>query len=304
MFSSEILEFGFGQKFEELVLLGETTKNPGVAAGPGSESGVSLLGGGATVGSICNIEDRFMYDPTRNVVRVATLAVVDIVTGGGLSVLQGSVEKIDLRIVFPHESVTQHVGKAEGAERADGVGEEGLGPVKRTDITEFRSELGPTGGLDGAASFECEIVEVGLPFVGGESAFAEESAKVSVGADIVKAVIMDPDMGHVGGHAAERSLAADLEDRFITSGVVLEDGGAIDEPFGPLGPAPGGVFAFDCENRSAVRLLPAFLEREDFRGGGFENFFGRSFEAFWGEGGVVFNHKIRVGAGGILRRGR
>ena len=112
--------------------------------------------------------------------------------------------------------------------------------------------MGPARGLDGAASFECEIVEVGLPFVGGESAFAEEAAQVSVGADIVKAVIMDPDVGDVGGHAAERSLSADLEHRFIAGGVVLEDGGAVDEPFGPLGPAPGGVFAFNGEDRSAV----------------------------------------------------
>ena len=273
-------------------------------AGPGGEGGVALLGGGATVGSVRNIEDRFMDDPTRNVVRIAALTVVDIVTSGSLGVLEGAVEKIDLRIVFPHEAVTHHMGKAEGAEGADGIGEEGLGPIERTDVAEFGGQLGPPGGLDSSARFECEIVEVGLPIVGGESAFAEESAQVSVGADIVEAVIMDPDVRHVGGHTAERSLAADLEHRFIASGVVLENGGAVDEPFGTLGPAPGGVFTFNGENRSAVRLLPTFLEGEDFRGGGLENFFGGCFEAFRGEGGVVFDHKTRVGAGGTLRRGR
>ena len=275
-----------------------------MTAGPGGEGGVALLGGGAAVSAVGHIEDRFMHDPTRNVVRVASLAVVDIVTGGGLGVLEGAVEKIDLRIVFPHEAVTHHMGKAEGAERTDGVGEEGLGSVERADVTEFGGELGPAGGLDGAAGFECEIVEVGLPIVGGESAFAEESAQVPVGADIVKAVIMDPDVGDVGGHAAERSLSADLEHRFIASGVVLENGGAVDEPFGPLGPAPGGVFAFNGEDRGAVRLLPTFLEGEDFRGGGLENFFGGGFEAFCCEGGVALDHGIRVGAGGIRRRGR
>ena len=275
-----------------------------MASGPGGEGGVALLGGGATVGSVRNIEDRFMHDPTGNVVRVASLAVVDIVTGGSLGVLEGAVEKIDLRIVFPHEAVTHHMGKAEGAERTDGVGEEGLGPVEGADVTELGGELGPAGGLDGPARFECEIVEVGLPIVGGESAFVEKAAQVPVGADIVKAVIMDPDVGDVGGHAAERSLSADLEHRFIASGVVLEDGGAVDETFGPLGPAPGGVFAFNGEDRGAVRLLPTFLEEEDFRGGGLENFFGRGFEAFRGESGVALDHGIRVGAGGILRRGR
>ena len=252
LFSSEILEFGFGQKLEELVLLGETTENPGVTTGPSGKGGVALLGGGAAVGTVGHIEDRFMYDPTRNVVRVASLAVVDIVTGGSLGVLEGAVEKIDLRIVFPHESVTERMGEPEGAERADGVGEEGLGPVKGADVTELGGELGPAGGLDSSARFEGEIVEVGLPIVGGEPAFAEKSAQVSVGADIVEAVIVHPDMGHVGGHTAERSLAADLEHRFIAGGIVLEDGGAVDETFGPLGPTPGGVFAFNGEDRGAV----------------------------------------------------
>ena len=87
-----------------------------MTAGPGGEGGVALLGGGAAVSAIGHIEDRFVHDPTRNVVRVASLAVVDIVTGGGLGVLEGAVEKIDLRIVFPHEAVTHHMGKAEGAE--------------------------------------------------------------------------------------------------------------------------------------------------------------------------------------------
>ena len=162
----------------------------------------------------------------------------------------------------------------------DGVGEEGLGAVEGANVTKFGGELGPAGGLYGAAGFEREIVEVGLPIVGGEPAFTEEAAEVSVGADIVEAVIVDPDVGDVGGHAAKRSLAADLEHRFVASGVVLEDGGAVDETFGPLGPAPGGVFAFDREDRGAVRLLPAFLEGEDFGSGGLKNFFGGCFEAF------------------------
>lgn len=100
----------------------------------------------------------------------------------------------------------------------------------------------------------------------------EKAAKVPVGADIVESVIVHSDVGHVGGHTAERSLSADLEHRFIAGGVVLEDGGAVDESFSPLGPTPGCVFTFNSENRSAVRLLPAFLEGEDFRGGGLENF--------------------------------
>jgi len=65
-----------------------------------------------------------MHDPAGNVVRVASLAVVDIVTGSGLGVLEGAVEKINLCIVFPHEAVTERMSEPEGAERTNGVGKE------------------------------------------------------------------------------------------------------------------------------------------------------------------------------------
>ena len=93
---------------------------------------------------------------------------------------------------------------------------------------------------------------MGLPIVGGEPAFAEESSQIAVGADIVEAVIVDPDVGDVGGHSAEGGVAADLEHGFISGGIVLEDGRAVDESFGPLGPTAGGVFALDGEDGGAV----------------------------------------------------
>jgi hypothetical protein len=65
------------------------------------------------------------------------------------------------------------MGKAESAERPDGVGEERLGSVERADVAELGGKLGPAGGLDCSAGFESEIVKVGLPFVGEESPFAE-----------------------------------------------------------------------------------------------------------------------------------
>ena len=65
-----------------------------------------------------------MNNAAWNVVGVATFAVVDIVTGGGFGVLQGAMEKIDFGVVFSHEPMTENVGKAEGAKRADGIGEE------------------------------------------------------------------------------------------------------------------------------------------------------------------------------------
>ena len=252
LFPSKVFEFGFGKKLKKFVLFGETAEEPGVTAGPGSKGGVALLGGGAAVGAVGYIKNGFMNDTAWNVVGVATFAVVDIVTGGGFGVLQGAVEEIDFGVVFSHEPMTENVGKAEGAKRADGIGEERLGAVERADVAELGGESGPAGGLDGAAGVEGEIVEVGFPIVGGETTFAEESAQIAVGADIVEAVIVDPDVGDVDGHSAEGGVAADLEHGFISGGIVLKDGRSVDEAFGPLSPTAGGVFALDGEDGGAV----------------------------------------------------
>lgn len=252
LFSSKVFEFGFGEKLKEFVLFGETAEEPSVTAGPGGEGGVALLGRGAAVGAVGHIKNGFMDDTAGNVVGVATFAVVDIVTGGGFGVLEGAMEEIDFGIVFSHEPMTENVGKAEGAKGTDGVREKRLRAVERADVAELGGELGPAGGLDSATGFEGEIVEVGFPIVEGEATFAEESAQIAVGADIVEAVIVDPDVGDVDGHAAEGGVATDLEHGFIPGGIVLEDGRAVDKTFRPLGPTAGGVFALDGEDGGTV----------------------------------------------------
>jgi len=160
LFSSKVFEFGFGEKLKEFVLFGETAEKPGVTAGPSGKGGVALLGRGATVCAIGDIKNGFMDDTAWNVVGVAAFAVVDIVTGGGFGVLKGAMEEIDFGVVFSHEPMTENVSKAEGAKRADGIGEERLGAVERADVAEVRGELGPAGGLDCAAGFKGEIIEV------------------------------------------------------------------------------------------------------------------------------------------------
>jgi len=302
LFPSKFFEFGFREKIKKFVLFRETAEEPGVTAGPGGKGGVALLGGRAAVGAVGDIKNGFMNNATWNVVSVATFTVVDIVTGGGFGVLQGAMEEIDFGVVFSHEPMTENVGKTESAKRANGIGEERLRAVERADVAEVRGELGPAGGLDGAAGFEGEIVEVGFPIVRRETTFAEESAQIAVSADIVEAVIVDPDVGDVDGHSAEGGVATDLEHRFISGGIVLEDGRAVDEAFGPLGPPAGGVFSLDGEDGGTVRLFPSFLEGEDFWSGSLKNLFGGSLKTFGGEGGIALDHKIKIDAGGTRRR--
>ncbi len=115
-------------------------------------------------------------------------------------------------------------------------------------------------------------------------------------------MIVDPDVGDVDGHSAEGGVAANLEHGFISGGIVLEDGRAVDEAFGPLGPTAGGVFSLYGEDGGTVRFFPSFLEGEDFWSGGLKDLFGGSLETFRCEGSIALDHKIKIDAGGTRRR--
>ena len=72
-----------------------------------------------------------------------------------------------------------------------------------------------------------------------------------------------PDVGQVGRHAVHRVRAADLEELLLSRGVELEDGRAELEALRPLGPAPGGPPAVDCEHGRALRGAVGSLGRAD-----------------------------------------
>ena len=43
----------------------------------------------------------------------------------------------------------------------------------------------------------------------GDDAFAHEAEEVTVGADVVEAVVVDADVGDVGGHVASSTFATE-----------------------------------------------------------------------------------------------
>ena len=130
LFPAELLEAGLRESLEKFELFRIAAKHPGMATGPSGEGRVALLGGGATVGAIGDVEDGFVNDPARDVVGVASLAVIDVVACGGLGVLDRPGEKTDLAVVFPHQGLAEDVGETQSSERADGVGKERVGSVE------------------------------------------------------------------------------------------------------------------------------------------------------------------------------
>lgn len=83
-------EFVVGEGVEEFEFFGEAEDGPCLAAGPGGESGVALLGVGAAVCAVGGVEDGFVGGAAAFVVGIASGAVEDGEFGGGVDVLEGS----------------------------------------------------------------------------------------------------------------------------------------------------------------------------------------------------------------------
>ncbi len=99
-------------------MFGIAGEDPCKASCPCGEGRVALLCGGAAVGAIGHVEDGFVDNATSLcgcIVSITVLAVVDVVGGGVLGVLDAAVEEVDFEIVLSHEVVAEFPGYAEGA---------------------------------------------------------------------------------------------------------------------------------------------------------------------------------------------
>ena len=74
-------------------------------------------------------------------------------------------------------------------------------------------------------------------------------------------VVVDTDMGDVGGHPFKRVAATDIEKLVIACGVELEDGGTNLKALCPFCPTARGVLAIDREHGRALGWLPSLFER-------------------------------------------
>ena len=186
--------------------------------------------------------------------------------------------------------VAELVRDDEGAHRADGVGEERVRAVERINVAPAAGDLGPARGLHGPGAFEGEFVEIPFPGVGGNASLHHETEKISVGGNVVESMIMHADVGDVVGHAPAGAGTSELEEFFVAGGVVLQDGGAVNKPLGPLGPAAGGVFSRHGENRCGRTGFLGRINGKDFGCGRFPKFLQLGGEVRGLEGWVDCNH--------------
>lgn len=154
----------------------------------------------------------------------------------------------------------------ERAQRAHCIDEERVWAVERVDEAGVLRDLGPARGLNGAGNFEGEFVKIVFAIVPVDFAFAHEAPKISVGRDVVEAVIVDADVRDVRGHFLDSVRAAGFEEFSVAGGVELEQSRAELEALGPFGPTARGVFSVDCENGRALVRVPRFFNGRDFSG--------------------------------------
>ena len=269
--AAEPFELGVGDGLEEFELFGVAEHDPGEAAGPGGEGRVALLGVGAAELAVVGVEDALVGDAAAAVVGVAPLAVEDGVGGGGPGVLDEPSEQGDFGVLLVVGEMAEPVGHRQGAQRADGVGEERVRPVEGVDEAAAVLGAGPAPGLDGSGAFQRQGVEIPFPGVGGDFPLVHQPGEVAVGADVVEAVVMDAEVGEVRGHVVDDVAPGPVQAFGVAGGVELEQPPSEEEALGPFRPAPGAVLALDREHRGAVRwprpppqrleLLPRKLEQ-------------------------------------------
>jgi hypothetical protein len=122
-------------------------------------------------------------------------------------------------------------------------------------------------GLDGAGDLERELGEGEFVAVQRDLALQHQPAEVAVGGDIVEPVIVDADMGDMGGHVPHGLLAAELQHGLVARRVELQEGHAELEALGPFRPTARGVPALDRENRRAVGGIPGGVQGADLPAG-------------------------------------
>ena len=159
------------------------------------------------------------------------------------------------------------MGERQHTQRADGVRKKGLRPVEGIDVAAAVVGAGPAARLHGAGNLGRQFVKVPFPRVLANASLVHQAQEISVGADVVEAVIVYADMGDVCRHHLDGFALADFEKRLVTSGVVVQEGRAVLKALGPFGPSLGRVAPLDRKDRRAVLRFPARFNVPNLRAG-------------------------------------
>ena len=120
--------------------------------------------------------------------------------------------------------------------------------IKRVNVAFFGSKFRPAGRLYRAARFQSQFVEIEFGIIMRQTAFEHHSSKISVRADVIKAVIVDADMADVRRHVFNRVAPPDFQKATVVRRVELEQRGTKLKTLRPFRPATGCILAVARED--------------------------------------------------------
>ena len=145
---------------------------------------------------------------------------------------------------------------------SDRIHKQGVRPVKAIHITPVR-KIGPAVGLHRSGNLQGHYVKLAFKFVFRNSAFIHQAQQVSVGGNIVKAVVVHADMADVGRHLLHRLLSAQFKKSLITRGIKLKNSRSDLKTLRPVGPTLGNIFTLPGEYRCALSRGVFFFNQSD-----------------------------------------
>ena len=158
----------------------------------------------------------------------------------------------------------QHVRETTDTQSADGIDEQGVAAVEGVNVAETITEAGPTGGLHCAADLQGELVEVQLPLVGWYAAFEHQPPQITVGGDIVEAVIVYPGVRQMFCHVLNNVPFGQVEEIAVIGEFKAQQSIAVLEPSSPLRPAACRVAAGNGDDGRSIRGLPPPVQTQRF----------------------------------------
>src|SRR4051794_9167151 len=156
--------------------------------------------------------------------------------------------------------MAQNVAERKGPHGADRIYKKRMRAVKRVNVPTAVYDCGPARRLDRSRHFNRQFVEVPLPFVLRKFAFVHQAQQVAVGADVIKTMVVYPDVRDMWRHELDSVLAPSSQMRLITGRIELQNLGAKLKALGPFGPASARVAAIYGEYGRTFRRLPGLIQ--------------------------------------------
>src|SRR5579872_7169928 len=150
---------------------------------------------------------------------------------------QHSTQQRDNLIAFAFHHVAELMCQGERAKCAHGIDEKRMRPVERWNVAFTVAEIGPSARLHGAGAAQRQVDIFLLPGIPWNPPLTDQSSKISIGANLIEAVIVNTEMRDMGGHIRANPLDRQVEKASFSGRVELQNGAAEFKSLGPVGPA-------------------------------------------------------------------